>query len=81
MNRNTPAPNTCAVPTPLRVEAVFVEKDGETEHHRVKFDWANLDERWVFTVRLEDCLRQGYGVAMAKIDPKVERLSKRYKVT
>lgn len=79
MNQNNEAPlNLCQLPTSsLRVETHVLDPQGR-EHHTVKFDWANLNERWAVMWRIEDVLRQGYVVGMQRIDPKVERLAKRY---
>lgn len=63
----------------LRVEAVILNPAGETNHH-IKFDFADLGQRWAFIERIEHCLQNGYTVGLQKVDPKIERLTQRYPV-
>lgn len=78
-DQNTPiVPGLCQLPTTsLRVETHVLDPQGR-EHHSVKIDWANLNERWALMWRIEDVLRQGYAIGMQRVDPKAERLANRY---
>lgn len=62
----------------LRLELVVVDLKAQVEHHRMKFDYNNPDERNATLIRAADCLETGnYLIALQKVDPVLERLFKK----
>lgn len=69
----------------LRTECVVLKPEAEQlkpeqmVEHVVKFDWNETGEKWSVLHRLTDCLAQGRTVILRKIDPRVERLARKFK--
>lgn len=62
----------------LRVKAVILTPEKREFHHELKFNYADLNERWCFNVRMEECLAQGYAIGIEKLDPRAERLAAKF---